>query len=81
MRLPVAQQLYDGLKDPLLNEALQAFFEEKKQELRGRLLSAVRQHVRDTMKEARLAGQEEAYDECLRELERFAEEQMRGASQ
>jgi hypothetical protein len=45
------------------------------------LLSAVRQHVRDTMKEARLAGKVEAYENSLRELAQFAEEQVRGASQ
>ena len=58
-----------------------AFFEKQKQELRESLLQAVRQHMRDTMKEARLAGKEESYDECLREMQRFAEEQLRAAKE
>jgi hypothetical protein len=81
VRLNVAQQLYDGLQDPLLSEALQTFFEKQQNELREKLLSAVRQHIRDTMKEARIAGMEEAYSECLGEMRRFAEEQLRNASQ
>lgn len=44
------------------------------------LLSAVRQSVRDTMKEARLAGKVEAYEDSLQELRRFSEEQLRGAA-
>ena len=44
------------------------------------LLSAVRQNVRDTMKEARLAGKVEAYEDLLRELKLFAEESLRGAT-
>jgi hypothetical protein len=43
------------------------------------LLSAVRQSVRDTMKEARLAGKVEAYEDSLEDLKRFAEEQIRNA--
>jgi len=81
LRLAEAQQLYDGLNDPLLRAALQAFIEKQRQDLRDGLLHAVRQHVRDTMKEARLAGKEESYDEFLLELSRFAEEQLRNASQ
>ena len=45
------------------------------------LLSAVRQNVRDTMKEARLAGKVEAYENALRELQRFATEQLKNATQ
>ncbi len=44
------------------------------------LLSAVRQSVRDTMKEARLAGKVETYENSLRELQKFAEDQLRGAA-
>lgn len=80
LRLAEAQQLYDGLNDPLLRAGLLAFFENQKKDLRESLLSAVRQHQRDTMKEARLAGKEESYDECLREMQRFAEESLRGAT-
>lgn len=43
------------------------------------LLRAVRQSIRDTMKEARLAGKVEAYEDSLRDLERFAQEQIRSA--
>jgi hypothetical protein len=81
LRLSEAQQLYDGLADPLLRAALVAFFEKQKQDLRESLLNAVRQHQRDTMREARIAGQEEAYSECLRDMQRFAEESLRNASE
>lgn len=43
------------------------------------LLRAVRMPVRETMKEARLAGKIEAYEDSLMELERFAQEQIRSA--
>jgi hypothetical protein len=68
------------LNDPLLSMALMAFYERQRMEHIEMLLSAVRQSVRDTMKEARLAGKVEAYENSLRELQRFAEEQMRDAS-
>jgi hypothetical protein len=38
---------------------------------------AVRKPVRDTMKEARLAGMAESYEEALGEMTRFAEEQLK----
>jgi hypothetical protein len=60
---------------------LQAFFDEQKREHVERLLSAVRKPVRDTMKEAQLAGKVEAYEQIFPDLERFAEEAMRNASQ
>lgn len=81
LRLAEAQQLFDGLQDPLLSAGLIAFYEQQRAEHVEMLLSAVRQSVRDTMKEARLAGKVEVYENCLRELQRFAEDQMRGASQ
>jgi len=43
------------------------------------LLRAVRQPIRDTMKEARLAGKVEAYEDSLRDMIQFAQEQMQGA--
>jgi hypothetical protein len=67
------------LQDPLFRPALQAFFEQQKQEHTELLLRAVRQSIRDTMKEARLAGKVEAYEDSLRDLERFAQEQIRSA--
>lgn len=81
LRLAEAQQLYDGLNDPLLSAALTAFYHQQKTEHTEMLLSAVRQSVRDTMKEARLAGKVEAYENSLRELQRFAEESLRGAKE
>lgn len=45
------------------------------------LLSAVRQGVRDTLKEARLAGKVEAYESTLRDLELFAKTQLELAAQ
>lgn len=64
-----------------MRPAIEAFFAEAKEEHTEMLLSAVRQSVRDTMKEARLAGKVEAYENSLRELRRFAEEQLRSAKQ
>ncbi len=55
------------------------FFESQKAENVEMLLRAVRQSVRDTMKESRLAGKIEAYEDGLRDLQRFAEEQIRSA--
>lgn len=81
LRLAESQQLYDGLQDPLLKAALESFFDDARAANMDSLLHAVQQHQRDTMKEARLAGKIEAYSNCLTELWRFAEEQMRSASQ
>jgi hypothetical protein len=67
------------LQDPLFRPALEAFFSEQRKEHIELLLRAVRQSVRDTMKEARLAGKVEAYEDSLRDLERFAQEQIRSA--
>ena len=80
LRLNEAQQLYDGLQDPLLSAALIAFFERAKQECVEMLLNAVRHTIRDTMKEARLAGKIEAYENAVHDLEQFAREQIKGAS-
>jgi hypothetical protein len=67
------------LRDPLFRPALEAFFDEKRQDYQEQLLSAVLQPIRDTMKEARLAGRVKAYEDSLRDLERFAQEQIRSA--
>ena len=80
LRMAQAQQLYDALDDPLLNEALQDFFNVRRELHTEELLAAVRQHVRDTMKEARLAGKVEVYEEIVSELRRYAEEQLRSAN-
>jgi hypothetical protein len=69
------------LNDPSIRPALEAFFSEQRMETIELLLSAVRQGVRDTMKEARLAGKVEAYENTLREMEQFAKEQLENASQ
>jgi hypothetical protein len=63
-----------------MRPAIEAFYEQQRSEHIEMLLSAVRQSVRDTMKEARLAGKVEAYENSLRELQRFAEESLRGAT-
>jgi hypothetical protein len=69
------------LSDPLLAPALKAFFDKLAAEYTHSLLNAVRQSIRDTMKEARLAGKAEAYEEAMKELQRFAEEQLQKAAQ
>ncbi len=81
LRLAESQTLYESLNDPLFRPALEAFFAEKREELIEMLLSAVRQSVRDNQKESRLAGQVEAYENTLREMEHFAREQLAKASQ
>jgi len=73
--------LFDALDDPLLRPALAAFFGHQREEHLDMLVQAVRQSVRDTMKEARLAGKIEAYEELMSGLQRFAEEQLRDATQ
>lgn len=77
MRLAESQQLYDALSDPLLRPALEEFFAKQREENITNLLHAVQQHSRDTMKEARLAGKVEAYEETLSQMQRFAEEQLK----
>lgn len=77
LRLAEAQQLYEALDDPLLRPALDAFFHDRRIETLDMLLQAVRHPVRDTMKEARLAGKVEAYESALTELKHFAAESLR----
>jgi len=79
LRLNESQTLHDALQDPLFRPALETFFEERKRESVEMLLRAVRQPIRDTMKEARLAGKVEAYEDSLRDMIQFAQEQMREA--
>ena len=81
LRLNEAQVLYDAVNDPLLRPALEAFFKKQRDEHLESLVSAVRQHIRDTMKEARLAGKAESYEEAFGELQRFAQEQLKSSSQ
>lgn len=64
-----------------MRAGLEAFFETAKQEHMEQLLTAVRHSGRDTMKEARLAGKVEAYENSLRDLQQFAKEQLKGAGQ
>jgi hypothetical protein len=75
--LAARQLLYDGTNDPLLVAALEEFFAEQARIRTNELLHAVRQHVRDTMKEARLAGMVEAYESALEDLRRYAEKKLR----
>ena len=81
MRLAEAQQLLDALSDPLLRPALVSYFDEQKDFAMESLVRAVRQNVRDTMKEAALAGKVDAYENAMRELDRFAENAMKKATQ
>ena len=81
LRLAEAQQLHDALGDPLLRPALTAFFHEEHTEQLRQLVQAIRLPERDTMKEAQLAGKVEAYETALSSMERFAEEQLRRATQ
>jgi hypothetical protein len=80
LRLNECQQLFDAVNDPLLRPALEAFFKKQRDEHVDRLIAAVRQNMRDTMKEARLAGKAESYEEAFSEMQRFAEEQLKSSS-
>ena len=66
--------------DELLRPALEKFFSMRSSERKDALLVAVRQPVRDTMREARIAGQVEAYEHCLSELHEFAKQQLTEAT-
>ena len=81
LRLAEAQTLFEALNDSLFRPSLETFFAEKKQEHTEMLLRAVRLSIRDTMKEARLAGMVQAYEECLGEMQRFAKEQLQEVRQ
>lgn len=81
LRLAQAQQLNDALHDPLLEPALQEFFRSEHAAAMTMLVRAVRASERNTMKEAELAGKVEVFETIFSSLERFAEEQMRLASQ
>ncbi len=65
----------------MLRPALEQFFAEQKRETVELLLSAVRHSIRDTMKESRLAGKIEAFENCLHDLEAFAKQQLERASE
>jgi hypothetical protein len=77
LHLSESQQLHDAVNDPSLRPSLEVFFNKKRDEILEQLVTAVRKPVRDTMKEARLAGQAESYEEALGEMTRFAEEQLK----
>jgi hypothetical protein len=73
--------LYDGLNDPLLKPALEAFILDQRSFALDSLVAAVRLPERNFMKEARLAGMVEVYETVLGELRMFAEAQLKNASQ
>ena len=81
LRLAEAEQLYEALQDPLLGPALEAFFRAEYAANMALLVQAVRSTERNTMKEAELAGKVEVFETIFSSLERFADEQMRAASQ
>jgi hypothetical protein len=81
LRLSESQLLLEALSDPSIRPALESFFSEQRTDTIELLLKAVRLSVRDTMKEARLAGKVEAYENTLREMEHFAKEQLQMAAQ
>jgi hypothetical protein len=81
LRLAEAQQLIDAVNDPLLRPALVEFFDSQRKEALDELVKAVRKRVRDTMHEADLAGKVDAYENAMAELQRFAEKQIREATQ
>lgn len=81
LRLTEAQQLYDGLNDPLLRPALAAFFEEQEKQAVSDLLRSVRQKIRDTMREASCAGKAEAFETMMSELDKFADRQLKQAKE
>lgn len=80
-RLAEAQTLHDAMNDPLFRPALEEFVQVQLQAQLELLVRTVRQPTRDTMKEARIAGKAEAYEELLDQLTAFAKNQMERASQ
>ena len=80
LRLAEAQILWDVLHDPSFRIALQTFLNQQQQDLTGDLVNAIRQNQRDTMKEAQLAGQLQAYESILIQLEKFAEQNVNEAA-
>jgi hypothetical protein len=81
VRLAEASQLTEGLSDPLLKPALEAFAREQRGSYMSDLLIQIRLPERDTMKEARLAGLIEAYETLMSDLTRFAERSLERATQ
>lgn len=80
LRLTEAQQLYEAIRDPLLRPGLEAFFKDQQEQATDALLRAVRQSVRDTMREAAHAGRADAYEQAMNDLDRFAERQIKEAT-
>lgn len=81
LRLAEAQQLYDGLNDPLLRPALEAFFSEQRELYLADLLASVLKPNRDFYRESYLAGKADAALTELLEMRHYAERQLREASQ
>ena len=75
MRLAEAQALQNALSDPSVCSAIREFCSSRREYFIDLLLRKVRLSTRDTMQEARLAGQVEAYEDCFEELRKFAHEQ------
>lgn len=78
MRLAEAQQLSDGLSDPLLRPALIEFFDAQRSEAVSALKDAVMCSTRDTMKESRIAGRADAYERAMSDLDEFARRAIGG---
>ena len=77
LRLSEAQQLLDGLSDPLLRPALQGFTRHRREELNVELFQEAKKREHDTKRISFLAGQIEAYEALLPELEKFAADQLK----
>lgn len=81
LRLGEAQQLFDALNDPTLKASLEAFVHEEYKAAQLNVLRAIRKRPRDHDNESALTGRAETYEVILTELHRFAEEQLKKASQ
>ena len=81
MRLLEAQQLSDGLNDVLLRPALEEFLRSQVAAHTDMLLNQIKLRDRDTMKEARLAGQIDVYETFLSEIEHFSRRMMKEAAE
>ena len=80
LRLAEAQNLHDAMNDESFAASLAIFFHHQAADYREKVTRAVCQPIRDTMREARLAGKVEAYEEAMSDLRTFAREQLKQAA-
>ena len=81
LRISEAQILYETVHNATFRMCAQEFFLSQYEEHIDMLLRQIRQPVRDTMKEAQLAGKIDAYETAFSELEYFAQRMLKEATE